>query len=114
MTAYTRPASTQRETAGLDRLRLPVKKLAEPATTVEAYEFSTLNCDPSTPETVSTTGLQAPQDSTRHDATTFGLNFLMADGSTKRLLPVQVSNGPGAISPKILPSGKIIRTFAVK
>ena len=90
-----------------------VKVLTNPAATVELYEFSTLNCDPSTPETVSATGLSAPQDSTRHTSD-FGLNFLMADGGTKWLLPAQVSNGQGAVSPKMLPSGKMVRTFAVK
>ncbi len=82
--------------------------------TVALYEFTTLNCDPSQPEAVSATGLSAPQNSTRHDPKTFGLNFLMADGSVKWLFPAQVSDGPGAVSPKSLPSGKIIRTFAVK
>ena len=49
----------------------------------------TLNCDPSTPETNSGTGINAPQNSKRHDQSTFqstySLNFL-ADG-----LPRQVS-----------------------
>ena len=94
-------------------VRLPLKKLAEPATTVEGYEFSTLNCNPSTPETVSATGTSAPQNSTRHNSD-FGLNFLLADGHVQWLLPAQVSNGPGAVRPKTLPSGKMIRTFAVR
>ena len=93
---------------------LNVQKLASPSATVALYEFSTLNCDPSTPEAVSATGTSAPQDSTRHDPTTFALNFVLADGHVKMLLPAQVSNGPSAVSPKILPSGKIVRTFAVK
>ena len=94
--------------------RQKLEHLTNPAATIELYEFSTLSCDPSQPEAVSATGLQAPQDSARHDPNTFGLKFLMADGQVKRLLPAQVSNGPGAVSPKFLPSGKIVRTFAVK
>ncbi len=93
---------------------LNINRMADPAATVALYEFSTLNCDPSTPETVSATGLSAPQDSARHDPKTFGLNFLMIDGHTQWLLPAQVSHGPGAVSPKTLPSGKMVRTFAVK
>ena len=92
--------------------------LTQPAATVELYEFSTLNCDPSTPETVSATGLQAPQDSTRHDSQNtnpqFGLNFLMTDGHVKWLTPEKVSNGPSALSPKALPQGTFVQTFAVK
>ncbi len=95
-------------------VRLRVKTLPNPAATVVLYEFSTLNCDPSTPEAISATGLSAPQDSTRHNPRTFGLNFLMTDGHVKMLLPAQVSGGPGAISPQTLPNGQIVRTFAVK
>lgn len=91
-----------------------VKTQTNPSATIMLYEFSTLNCNPSTPETVSATGTSAPQDSTRHDPTTFRLNFLAADGSVKWLFPAQVSNGPGAVSPSTLPLRKIIRTFAVK
>lgn len=91
-----------------------MKTLTDPTATVALYEFSTLNCDPSTPEAVSATGLSAPQDSTRHDPKTFALNFLLADGHVQMLTPAQVSNGPGAVSPKTLPLGKMIRTFAVK
>ena len=92
--------------------------MVQPAATVALYEFSTLNCDPSTPEAVSATGLNAPQDSTRHDGEgygpMFGLNFLMTDGHVKWLTPEKVSNGPGAVSPKTLPSGTYLQTFAVK
>jgi len=95
-------------------VRLPLKKLANPIATVELYEFSTLNCDPSTPETVSATGLNAPQDSPRHDSENYSLNFLMTDGHVKWLTPEKVSNGPNAVSPKILPSGTYLQTFAVK
>ena len=93
---------------------LPFGKLAKPAATVAAYEFTTLNCDPSTPETVSATGTSAPQDSARHDPSAFGLNFLMIDGHVKWLLPAQVSGGVDAVSPKALPQGKVVETFAVK
>lgn len=89
-------------------------KLANPAATIADYEFSTLNCDPSTPETVSAIGISAPQDSARHNSQTFGLNFLMADGSVKWLIPAQVSNGPGAARSRSLPSRKMVKTFAVK
>lgn len=99
-------------------VRLPLKKLANPAATVELYEFSTLNCDPSTPEAVSATGLSAPQNSTRHDSQNyglkFGLNFLMTDGHARWLTPDKVSGGPNAVSPKTLPSGPLVQTFAVK
>lgn len=90
------------------------KTLTDPTATVAVYEFSTLNCDPSTPEAVSATGLSAPQDSTRHNPRTFGLNFLMTDDHVKMLLPAQVSGGSGAVSPQVLPNGQIVRTFAVK
>ncbi len=90
------------------------ENLTKPAATVELYEFSTPSCDPSTPEAVSATGLSAPQDSTRHDPSTFGLNFLMTDGHVKWLLPAQVSGGMNAVSPKALPSGGFVQTFAVK
>lgn len=83
-----------------------------PAGTVELYEFTTLNCDPSKPETVSATGLTAPQDSARHDPKTFALNFLFVDGHVKLLPPGQVSNGPQAVPPTH--KGKYLATFAVK
>jgi len=95
-------------------VRLNVGKLANPAATIATYEFTTLGCAPSTPEAVSATGLSAPQDSTRHDAKTFGLIFLLTDGHVQWLLPAQVSNGLDAVSPKTLPSGKRVQTFAVK
>ncbi|MGI4789780.1 MAG: DUF1559 domain-containing protein [Janthinobacterium lividum] len=95
-------------------VRQKLAKFANPSTTIAFYEFSTVGCDPSQPETSSATGINAPQDSTRHDSQTFGLNFLMADGSAKYLIPGQVSGGLGAISPKKLPQGAVIETFAVK
>ena len=95
-------------------VRQKLAKFANPAATIALYEFITLGCDPSHPETSSTTGLNAPQDSTRHDSQTFALNFLMADGSAKYLIPGQVSGGLGAISPKKLPQGVVIKTFAGK
>lgn len=92
--------------------------LTQPAATIELYEFSTLSCDPSTPETVSATGLQAPQNSARHESenngATFSLNFLMTDGHVKWLTPEKASNAPSALSPKVLPQGTFVQTFAVK
>ncbi len=90
----------------------PLTILTSPVYTVELYEFTTLNCDPSTPETVSATGLAAPQDSTRHDPQTFALNFLAADGHVKYLKPGQVSSGPSAVRPQN--RGGAVMTFAVK
>lgn len=92
-------------------VKLPVKRLAEPATTVEAYEFSTLNCDPSTPEAISATGLSAPQDSTRHNPNTFSLNFVMTDGHVNSLTPAQVSNGVNAVPAR---KGGYMVTFTLK
>ena len=85
---------------------------ADPAGTVALYEFTTLNCDPSHSETVSATGLSAPQDSTRHDEKTFALNFVLADGHVKYLTPKQVSNGAGAVPPTH--KAGYLATFAVK
>ncbi len=86
-----------------------------PAATVELYEFTTPDCDPFTTETVSATGLSAPQNSIRHDPQTFALNFLAADGHVKRLKPAQVSPGPGALpTRKITRSGPALLTFSVK
>lgn len=92
--------------------------LTKPAATVALYEFTTLNCDPSTSEAVSATGLSAPQDSKRHDVgtpqTAYGLNFLAVDGHVKMLTPGQVSGGPSAIRAKTLPQGAYVGTFAIK
>jgi len=90
----------------------PLTILTSPVYTVELYEFTTLNCDPSTPETVSATGLAAPQDSKRHSDQDFGLNFLAADGHVKMLKPGQVSFGSNAISPQ--KRGAFVMTFAVE
>lgn len=114
---------------------------AAPAATVELYEFTTLNCDPSSGypkgpsssaagdyvatgpmETVSTTGLAAPQNSTRHDTQAYSLNFLTVDGHAKYLKPGQVSSGPNAARPSTLKpggnkgtvDGKSNLTFAIK
>ena len=88
------------------------------AATVALYETTTLNCDPSTLETVSTTGLSAPQDSKRHDGgtpeTAYGLYFLAVDGHVKFLKPGQVSGGPNAVHAKMLPQRVYAETFAVK
>ena len=90
--------------------------LPTPAATVAVYETTTLNCDPSTPETVSTTGLSAPQDSKRHDQPNFlnALNFAFADGHVKYLMPEKVSGGSNAVRAKMLPQGAYVGTFAVK
>jgi type II secretory pathway pseudopilin PulG len=93
---------------------------ANPAATVELYEFSTLNCDPSQSEAVSATGLSAPQNSNRHNRNDgipenmHSLNFLAADGHVTFLRPWEVSGGSRAISPKTLPQGEIVKTFAIK
>ncbi len=90
--------------------------LGNPVATVQLYEFSTLNCDPATAETVSTTGRSAPQDSKRHDQPHFpyALNFLAVDGHVKYLTPGQVSGGAGAVRAKALPQGSYVETFAIK
>ncbi len=92
--------------------------LPAPAATVAFYEFTTVGCDPSTSETNSATGLSAPQNSKRHDSSTFNstysLNFAFADGHVKFLTPGQVSGGPGAVRAKALPQGTYVGTFAVK
>ncbi len=91
--------------------------LGTPADTVEFYETTTPNCDPSTPETVSLAGLLAPQNSTRHDADTFGLNYAAVDGHVKYLMPEQVSSGLGALPARTISAGHsrpVVLTFAVK
>ncbi len=95
-------------------VRKSISDFANPAGTVTLYEFTTLNCDPSKAETISATGLSAPQDSKRHDSPQypFGLNFLLADGHVKMLTPGQVSNGMGAVPPTR--KGNYLATFAVK
>ena len=86
----------------------------DPVGTVAFYEFTTLNCDPSKPEAVSATGLNAPQDSTRHSRPQdpFGLNFGFADGHVKYLTPGQVSGGADAVPPTH--KGNYLATYAVK
>jgi type II secretory pathway pseudopilin PulG len=84
-----------------------------PAVTVALYETSTLNCDPSQPETVSATGRGAPQNSTRHGAD-FGLNFLVLDSHVRYLTPTKVAGGPAAVSAKSIPQGTYVETFAIK
>jgi prepilin-type processing-associated H-X9-DG protein len=97
-------------------VRQKLENFTDPASTVALYEFTTLNCDPAMPEAVSATGISAPQDSTRHDSpqAPFALNFLMVDGSVKWLTPGRVSGGAPAVSPKMLPQGPLLKTFAVK
>ena len=89
-------------------------QFAVPAYTVALYEETTLNCDPSTPETVSATGLTAPQSSTRHDPLTFGLNYLTVDGHVKMLKPAQISSGLYAVPPKQCDAKGYALTFAAK
>ena len=89
-------------------------QFAAPAYTVALYEETTLNCDPSTPETVSATGLTAPQSSTRHDPLTFGLNYLTVDGHVKMLKPAQISSGLYPVSPKQADAKGYLLTFAIK
>jgi len=93
----------------------PLTILTSPVHTAALYEFTTLNCDPSTPETVSATGLAAPQDSTRYDPQTLALNFLAADGHVKFLKPAQVSSGPGALpTRRITRNRPALLTFAIR
>jgi prepilin-type processing-associated H-X9-DG protein len=94
-------------------VKRPRNTLFSPNHTVALYEFTTLKCDPSTPEAVSATGLSAPQESTRHSAD-FSLNFLFADGHCKYLTPDKVSGGPTAVSAKAMPQGTYEETFAIK
>ena len=104
-------------TANQNLLKQSLPKLSSPAATVALYETTTLNCDPATAETVSSVGLAAPQNSTRHDAQTYALNFLAADGHVQRLLPAQVSSGPNAQAARTITvphTGPVIETFAVK
>ena len=90
------------------------KTFTSMAYTVALYEETTLSCDPSTPETVSATGLTAPQRSTRHDPLTFSLNFLAADGHVKWFKPAQISSGLHPVSPKQADAKGYLLTFAAK
>ena len=91
-----------------------LKELSAPDATVELYEATTLDCDPSHSEAISMTGLNPPQDSTRHDNHTFALNFLLVNGHVKWLKPEQVSGGAGAVRLKTPLQGAFVETFAVK
>ena len=95
-------------------VRSSSNKLANPSATIVFYELTTLDCDPSVLETVSATGLDAPQNSIRHSRpqSPFGLNFLLADSHVKYLTPEQVSNGAGAVPPTN--KGIYLATFAVQ
>ena len=84
------------------------------AYTVALYEETTLYCDPFTPESVSPTGLTAPQDSTRHDPLTFGLNYLAGDGHVKWCTPKQISSGLHAVASHLATKKGYLLTFAVK
>ncbi len=104
-------------TANQNLLKQSLPKLSSPAATVALYETTTLNCDPATAETVSSVGLAAPQNSTRHNAQTYVLNFLAADGHVQFLLPAQVSSGPNAQPArtiKVPNTGPVVETFAIK
>ncbi len=101
--------------------RVVRKKMAavvDPTLTVLLYEDTTPECDPSTGwETVSATGLNAPQDSTRHDETRFSLNFLFVDGHVKYLRPGVASSGLKPMTAQQIRqsgNGTYTATFAVK
>ena len=103
--------------ANQNLLKQPLSKLSNPAATVSLYETTTLNCDPATAETVSGVGLAAPQNSNRHNAHTHELNFLVADGHVKFLLPAHVSSGPNAQAARTITvprTGPVVETFAIK
>ena len=91
-----------------------LENFTSPAHSVAVYEETTLNCDPSIPETVSATGLTAPQSSTRHDPLTFGLNYLAVDGHVRMLKPGQISSGLHAVPPKLATDKGYSLTFAIK
>ncbi len=91
-----------------------LENFAFPDYSVALYEETTLNCDPSTPETVSATGLTAPQSSARHDSLTLGLNYLAVDGHVKMLKPGQISSGLHAVPPKQATGKGYALTFAIK
>ena len=93
-------------------VKKPQPDFANPAEAVQLYETTTLNCDPSTPETVSATGLSAPQASTRHSDQDFSLNFLAEEGHVRYLKPGAVSSGPNAAHPNQI--GAFALTFAAK
>jgi prepilin-type processing-associated H-X9-DG protein len=100
----------------LSLVKQSLNNLTAPAATVELYEFPTLGCDPATAETVSATGLSAPQDSKRHDQPNFpyALNFAFADGHVRLLTPEKVSGSINAVRAKALPQGTTVGTFAIK
>ena len=104
-------------TANQNLLKQTLAQLSNPAATVALYEATTLNCDPTTAETISGVGISAPPDSSWHDAQTHALNFLAADGHVQWLLPAQVSSGlnPKAAHTITVPrTGPVIEMFAVK
>ena len=97
-------------------VRQKLVTFSDPAATVAFYETTTLNCDPSLPETVSATGISAPQNSTRHEnpQIPFGLNFAAVDGHVRYAAPGKVSGGPNAVPAQSISHGQYIETFAVK
>jgi len=88
--------------------------LSNPSATVELFELTTLNCDPSAHECNSATGLTAPQVDSRHDPKSFTLYFLASDGHVKYLRPAQVSSGFYAVKPELSEAKGYIMTFAAK
>lgn len=119
---YHCPADTESDPyiSYAENLRLEHRNMtdvADLAVTIESYEDTTTNCDPSTSEMSSATGLTAPQDSPRHDPTAYSLDFLAIDGHTKWLKPGRVSSGPGALPARKITqnrNGPAVLTFAIK
>ena len=100
-----------------ENLRLVHRKVTDivaPALTVQSYEDTTPDCDPSALETSSATGLSAPGDSKRHDEISHSLNFLAVDGHVKYLKPGAVFSGPNAVRPKAAQNTPSVMTFAGK
>lgn len=101
-------------------LHQTINNFSNPGATVELYEATTLNCDPSStspPESVSATGNAAPRTSDRHNPQTYGLNFLAVDGHVKFSTPAQVSSGPNAQTAQAITqirTGPVFLTFSVK
>jgi len=86
--------------------------ISNPLSTVELYEFTTHDCDPTLNESNSATGLIAPQNDRRHDWYSFALNFLVGDGHVKYLRPAAISSGPNPVKPKPVMGDGYVLTFA--
>jgi len=91
-----------------------LRGFSDAAYTVSLYEATTRDCDPSTAEQVSATGLTAPQDSLRHDRATFALNYLANDGHVRWLKPAQISSGLHPVSIHQAKAGPFMMTFSLK